>query len=274
MSRLNKSDDHHLIVNGSCLTDATCSIMSDFKNMRLFATVYASLLARYMMQAQLVMNVKKKSAVDVLDVGCGNGAAIRLWASQNFSTIARKVGIRYTGLDMFKPALEEANKNNPVGKAYIHSCEFVFQDLSKKWSTVKDNSQDIIWFTEVIEHVPVNKAQHTVNECYRVARKYGKMMISTPAPLYDKLVWPEAHTHEFKREETEKMLLKAGWKILDVWGVGVNWSKAKKKLRVENRPAYDMYETLRNRVGPSFAKVAMQALHPEVCDDLCWLCEK
>jgi len=263
----------HRIVNGSCLTDATCSTMASVADMRLFATVYPSLLLRYMAQMEMVFNARTGHPVKVLDVGCGNGAAIRLWASQNFSTIARKCGISYTGVDLFGPALKNARKNAPqVGKAYIHKVDFIDADISEDWDWAPENWFDVIWYTEVIEHVPVGCAQRTLENCARVIRPGGSMLLATPAPRDGKLVWPQAHLHEFTEAEVRGMLKRTGWTIEDVWGCGVNWSKLRPVLRKELSEDFQLYELLRGRIGGPFARAVMQALLPDFCTDLCYRC--
>lgn len=50
-------------------------------------------------------------------------------------------------------------------------------DISSKQLPVSDNTMDIIIFNEVIEHV--FDCQHTLNEIYRVLKKWGQLYIST-----------------------------------------------------------------------------------------------
>lgn len=263
----------HRIVNGSCLTDATCSTMASVADMRLFATVYPSLLLRYMAQMEMVFKPQDGRPVRVLDVGCGNGAALRLWASKNFSTIARKCGIHYTGVDLFGPALKKARKNcPPVGKSYVMSAEFIDADITQEWDWAPDQHFDVIWYTEVIEHVPVECAQQTLAECAQKIRPGGSMLLATPAPRDGKLVWPQAHQHEFTEGEVRGMLKRTGWTIEDVWGCGVNWSKLRPVLRAQEPLVFDLYEKLRARISGPFARAAMQALLPTFCTDLCYRC--
>jgi SAM-dependent methyltransferase len=248
--------------------------MTSLDKMRMFSTVYPSLLARYMMQMEMVFKHPGKSAVDVLDVGCGNGAAIRLWASNSFSNIARARGIRYTGVDMFQPVLKDAARNSPLGKAYVNAFTLHQHDLSQPWGFAKDASFDVIWYTEVIEHVPVKAAPHTLRECCRVLRKNGRLLVTTPCPLDGQLTWPDAHLHEFTREEMQAMFQQAKLRIVGFWGTGVNWSHARKKLRRADPENFARLETLRASIGAPLARVAMQALLPDLCTGVAWLLEK
>lgn len=265
--------DKKTIVDGSCLTDATCTNMVNLDKFFVNSTVHVALIARYMHQFELVYTAPDRTRpVDVLDVGCNNGAAIRLYASQNFQTQRRKK-IKYTGIDLNEKALADAEANRPKSKI-VESADFLKHDFTTTWP-FPDNSFDALWYTEAIEHVPENTAQFTLHEAIRVLRPGGVMLLSTPAPFDpEKLVWPESHDHEFSREEMREMIDVAGFERFDEYGLNTNWTYGRKRLRELSLEKFHLYETLRSRLGGTIARTMIAALVPEVCDDLVHMCRK
>jgi len=261
-------------VEGSQLTDATCMTMLDVTKVSLLRTVFASLLCRYTAQAQLVhrRQVRDDGMVHVLDVGCSNGAAAVLYSSQTLETNGRKP-IRYVGVDLHDASLAVARDVIVTSPSRVREVEVVRHDLTTPWP-FEDDAFDVVWYTETIEHVPAEYATYTLLEAARVTTPGGVMLMSTPAPLGDELVWPDSHDHEFTREEARHMLESTGWQVDDVWGVNVNWTQARKTLRREHPEWFDIYERLRVRIGAGVARAAMQAVLPTICDDLAWLCTK
>lgn len=90
----------------------------------------------------------------ILDVGCGNGA------------ITNVLGKHYdvTGLDRSETAL-----------AFVKTKK-VKSDSSK--IRFADNSFDLVFSSEVLEHIPENDFEKTISELKRVSKKY--LMISVP----------------------------------------------------------------------------------------------
>jgi len=275
---LPSSYDRKNRVDGSCLTDATCDSMASLATMYVHSTVHMALLARYVAQCELVYRFNTEDTrsggrpVDVLDVGCNNGAALRLYGSSNFQTQRRR-RIRYLGLDLDEAALKNAAHNVP-STSYIQSAVFECTDITQPWP-VDDESFDVIWYTEAVEHVPAEAAPHTLREAFRAARPGARMLLSTPAPFDpDVLVWPESHDHEFSREEMRAMIDAAGWRRVDEYGLNTNWTRGRRRLRWSRPEVFELYEVLRRRIGGSLARVAAAALAPEVCDDLVHVCVK
>jgi ubiquinone/menaquinone biosynthesis C-methylase UbiE len=98
----------------------------------------------------------------VLDLGCGAGV---------FSALAAAAGAETTGVDVAQGALDRAHRSYP--------------DLQFRLATVDgplpldDNSFDLIWASEVIEHV-ADTAQW-LSEARRVLAPGGRLLITTPA---------------------------------------------------------------------------------------------
>lgn len=269
--------------SGGCrLSDATSDEFNDLNKLRIIDTLYQSLLTRYVAQATLVhleggQKVRRaggrhagyslsseESVVNVLDVGCANACAFRLYQSIAFSAPARP-RVRYVGLDLDETALAKARKVHVQAR---HTVDLIHHDITKPWP-IATGWADVIWYTEAIEHVPVHTASFTLREARRVLAPTGKMLLSTPASLEPgQMRWPSGHDHEFTREELRDMIDETGWLIIDHWGVGNNVAKF---ARERGGEVYETYKLLVRRTGRAFAGTAIMALHPELSEDLVWL---
>jgi len=103
-------------------------------------------------QNRFLRIVKKYAKGKILDVGCGTGYA------------QKRVGHNIIGLDVTY-ALLELNKN-------IRVCGDALT------IPFKDNSFDVVYSIDVIEHI--KKPQKLVNECKRILKKKGILILITP----------------------------------------------------------------------------------------------
>lgn len=229
-----------------------------------------SLLARHCKMNDLVFKCNKEE-VKVLDIGCSNGAAYRLYTSKNFQSPGRKK-IDYIGVDLDEKQLEYARTECAKIQSSRFKHQIFFKDITEPFDWLPEGwVPDVIWYTEVIEHVPRHLAHLTLINALAVSDSSTVMYLATPATLDGKLVWPESHDWEYTREEMAQVFDETGWSVKDMYGVDADWQVARKILRETNKPMFEMYEQIRKRVSSPFAAVVMQALCPEVCRDLAWI---
>ncbi len=101
---------------------------------------------------------KKRSGCLVVDVGCGEGAYLEFM---------RKMGWDVFGIEPHPKAVHILKqKGIPV-----------FQGVLKE-AKLKDESADLVTLKHVLEHVPDPLA--TINECFRILKKGGSLVIHTP----------------------------------------------------------------------------------------------
>ncbi len=94
----------------------------------------------------------------LLDVGCSSG---------EFMHFARKNGFDTYGVELNRRTAEIAKANNPnVYNGFLKDTDF------------QDGFFDIIFLGDIIEHV--NSPDDFINECKRILRKGGMIVISTP----------------------------------------------------------------------------------------------
>lgn len=277
LERNNFSDD-----DGSRLSDATSSEFLDLNKLRIVDSLYMSLLLRYVKQASMVHAEGSRKvtraggrkagqtlgtvSVNVLDVGCANACALSLYQSIGFSLPAR-ARINYVGLDLDDVALASARERKVQPR---NTARILKHDITTPWP-LDDGWADVIWYTEALEHVPVETAGFTLREAKRVLAPTGQMLVSTPAPRDGKMRWPDGHDHEFTREETAFLLADAGWKVEDIWGIGNRFGLEAKRVGGD---VYELYRKLHARAGRALAGSVIGLLYPELADDLCWLCVK
>ncbi len=94
----------------------------------------------------------------VLDLGCGAG---------RFVAALRQAGADAIGVDLAEGALERARRNVPGA------------DFSPTTEPIPDSSVDLVWCSEVIEHVPDTAA--LLSEARRVLKTGGRILVTTPS---------------------------------------------------------------------------------------------
>jgi SAM-dependent methyltransferase len=94
----------------------------------------------------------------VLDLGCGAG---------RFVAALRDAGADPVGVDLAEAALERARRNVPGGEFRATTDE------------IPDSSVDLIWCSEVLEHVPDTAA--LLSEARRVLKTGGRLLVTTPS---------------------------------------------------------------------------------------------
>ena len=108
-------------------------------------------------------NIPKNGTMSVLDVGCGTGLN-----SQYIS----KQGHKVTGIDISQIAIEKYRNNGFNGI----TCDI------KKGIPVSDESFDMIFASEVLEHI--HDTSFFFSEAYRILKPGGTLLLSTPNSAY------------------------------------------------------------------------------------------
>lgn len=96
------------------------------------------------------------------------------------------------------------------------------------------DSLDCVILTEVIEHFDPANAPFVLKEIYRVLRKNGKLLLTTPTPQKPEelLVWPSDHKFEYSWIELFRLLFDGGFRLNKImpWSQHLSNYKTSKKI--------------------------------------------
>lgn len=138
----------------------------------------------------------------ILDLGCGDGTLTAF--------LARDKKWKITGIEIYKKAIEGARKRNLYFK-------LIKGDLLKTLKKNKKTKYDVVFFSQVIEHVTRSQGEKILDEIEKLAKK--RIVIGTPRGFMEQ-------PHEFL-ENSPYQVHKSGWSIEDftsrgyrVFGIG------------------------------------------------------
>jgi len=153
--------------------------------------------------------VPSDKALKILDVGCGTGVNAKELAA---------MGHEVTGIDISSIAIEKFRKAGFEGLQCDADDGFPFPD----------NSFDIVYASEVIEHVV--DTESFLTETYRVLRPLGKLVLSTPNSalwvyrLYALMgktfteVQHAGHVRFFSKSGLKNFVFAAGYEQIEIAG--------------------------------------------------------
>jgi len=114
---------------------------------------------------QLIQEVDNGSGKNALDIGCNKGY---------YSEYLLDCGYKTTGLDMYKDAINAAEKScsqhDDVIFKLVNLEKYDFKDLGEKF--------DLVLCLELIEHI--NNREELIQQIVDRMKKKGKLIISTP----------------------------------------------------------------------------------------------
>ena len=157
-----------------------------------------------------------RKGLKILDAGCGNG---------EFSEFIKNMGFDVVGIDISVSAVEKAKTRNPGIDFRVHSVE----DLLP----FNDGEFDVIWSTEVLEHV------FDVHACLcqfnRILKPEGQLILTVPYHGFIKNMAialfgferhynPDiSHIRFFTKDSIDKCLVRAGFSPIFWKGIGRYW---------------------------------------------------
>jgi 2-polyprenyl-3-methyl-5-hydroxy-6-metoxy-1,4-benzoquinol methylase len=144
---------------------------------------------------------KRAGKLDCLDIGTADGLML--------SSLNRRFHFRNAyGIDLSKELLS-LSKDKSL-KLSVGDAESLKFDSA---------SMDIITAAAVIEHV--DKPDRFVKECFRVLRKDGILVVTTPNPFFDRLAGrigyldKEVHIERFNLKALRQCLVKQGFSVVE-----------------------------------------------------------
>lgn len=137
----------------------------------------------------LLSHVETFAGTSVLDMGCGVGTLALETAKHG----ATSFGLDFT-YGMTMQGMEFAKENQ------IQKCYFINGDVAQV--PFKDSSFDLIFASDIIEHLPEGILEKMLKECLRVLKKDGKFILHT---------FPSKYDYFFERKEFMIFVLPLFW---------------------------------------------------------------
>jgi len=145
---------------------------------------------QYFGYLELVINMLSKTEVKkVLDVGCGDGILC--------AELVKK-GFEVTGVDFSKNAINHS-------KRLVPKANFICADALKADALSEfQNYFDALTLIEVIEHIPPSRHLQLMKNVYKLLKKNGILILSTPSIKYPLV--NEQHYKHFSLSEISQLL--------------------------------------------------------------------
>lgn len=103
------------------------------------------------------------------------------------------------------------------------NIEYVYGSMTDL-SCFQENSFDLVWSGESIEHITKEEAEQLFDQVYKLLKSGGKFALDTPNRKATKLLFPNNYIHpehklEYYFDDLCKLLEKHNFKILDTKGI-------------------------------------------------------
>jgi SAM-dependent methyltransferase len=187
----------------------------DFLSLSLKNAAALHLFYAHNARLQLVSSLLPK-AEKIIDLGGANGSIYEMGYPHKFEEII-VVDLPPSDRDPMYKDLELKPEKTPNGNIRVH-----FGDMSDL-SFLPDNSVDLVWSGESIEHIDEEAGKRMVREAFRVLRPGASFCLDTPNRLITQIhttgfIHPE-HKLEYYPKQLQKVLRQAGFKIIDQRGI-------------------------------------------------------
>ena len=145
-------------------------------------------LFTYTRYTAMLDNIPLGDGMNILDLGCGDGALTYLTWKKN--PLNKVVGVEPESVG--RSLAEDMFKKKNAHAQFVESTKIIM-----------DESQDIVLCADVIEHV--EKCEEFLNEICRILKPNALAIISTPVRLIE-FPQDKEHVHEYFPEEFSKLI--------------------------------------------------------------------
>lgn len=211
----------HKVTEGMDRTDILCTTYQMRNFYRQLGDGFFSALdiMNYIQHYQIAKWCKPHN--EVLDVCCGRGLMLPLlrYHAKDIKS--------YTGVDIrSKNAIWQTKRvtdGKPINKDeyYPFKTTFINSNVAEMSDKI-DKRFDVIIYTSSIEHMHKEDGQKSLEECYKLCKPNGIMILTCPNTPenqdgYDTQY--KAHVYEWKRSELLDGLRDVGFTIITEWGI-------------------------------------------------------
>lgn len=217
-----------------------------------------------------------KKGDKVLDVCCGRSLMLPL-----LRYYAKDIE-SYTGVDIsltnIKEAMRGASKKLQPGEYktyYPFKVEWKNGNVAEMSKVIPENSIDFIIYTSALEHMHPDDGKQSLIECYKIAKKGGKMFLSCPNTEGNGYnTQYRAHVYEWGYDELKDTLHEIGFKIKDE--VGLVMGAKEMNTFYESQPAEirRFYQQMKNYVPTTWLTAMMSIPYPKASREILFIVEK
>lgn len=224
--------------------------------------------------------------LDLLEAGIGQCWPLRtLYKSY---VVRKSEYVRsYVGVDIDPECAREHPYWSNSGKPLSESAWFksfngsvVLQDLTvNPVFPVEDESIDIFYSTEVIEHQKPKAVGPWLENASKKLRSDGLALISTPNHDGSNERLPEDHVYEWGYQELKDLLCQH-FDLLSVTGTFIqmrHFSTAQQEFEAGKRAtgwSPEIVDVIKKRFGRHWARVVLAAPYPDVSNNCTWILKK
>jgi len=114
------------------------------------------------------LKTKINKDMRILEIGCGNGVCVELLRQEGFNNVYG-MDITLEGLKKYQAMIDAKRFKQPIPE-FFPKLEYYTE--SPIWQTpFKDNEFDFTYSTDVMEHLPPELVEQSINEIYRITSK-------------------------------------------------------------------------------------------------------
>jgi len=194
----------------------------------------------------------------VLDVGCGQEMPFaRSLGGANPSSVPQL----YVGCDLnkIKDPVTRKNFNTLDEFNFIKSYRRIIKKFDKF---------DLIVNFEVFEHMQMKHGRKMLKGFKKCLSRHGKLVFSMPV-YSDRYKMAKNHINELRKEEIEKELHKAGFKIIEQFGTFANWNDITK---IATKKEILLHKTLGQFYGNEILGCFLSPKYPEAARNITHVC--
>lgn len=204
----------------------------------------------------------------ILDAGCGPNApmAVEMAVQPPIVDIPTKTYAHYVGVDLnkIKP------RTNPKWATYIGEFDLInrYQELIDEFGQF-----GMAVSFEVAEHMTHELQEGYVEAIRQCLKPGGHLLLSMPV-LAESGKMAKNHIAELPTAETQALLERHGFEILDRFGTYASWHDIKDHVRDASPEARELYDRLREFYSDNLLACFMAPAFPDSSRNNAWVCRR
>lgn len=223
--------------------------------------------------------MRMKTGDRVLDVCCGRGLLLPLirWHRKGIS--------EYVGVDIEEKNIREQTRWSGAKKMDVPMEEYYPFNITHLLCSCEDmadhlehGSFDKIVYTSAIEHMQKKVGIKSLRNCRKLLKSSGEMFLSCPNTFEKKDPYDTqyaAHLYEWDLEELRVALDRAGFRVVDVFGLVGKVRQYEEWLEKNgSKEEKSIYKRLSTYLPKAWLMALFPILHPEIAAEVLIICKR